>query len=130
MHQIFGWPFWLAPPLLDPVCHHPPWLPRSDRPLDDESTYVYTAELVWPTQAKPLACFSLQPVQKNRWKEVKFIFNVTKCDKIFDKLLKRGNIKVTHTISSLDELKRRTYYKWHNYFSHATNDCNAFHRQI
>ena len=32
---------------------------------DDESTEVYAAEIVWPKQAKSLACFSLQPVQKN-----------------------------------------------------------------
>jgi hypothetical protein len=63
---------------------------------DDESADVYTAELVRPTKAKPSAC-SLQPIQKNR-QEVKFIFNVAKCDKIFDELVKSDNIKVTHTI--------------------------------
>jgi hypothetical protein len=82
--------------------------------LDVESTYVYTAELVWPTKAKPLSCYSLQMVQKN-WQEVKFAFNGAKCDKIFDELLKSGNIKVTHTIPTLDDLKRC-----------ATNDCNVF----
>jgi hypothetical protein len=30
----------------------------------------------------------------------------------------------------MDELKRSAYCKWHNYFSHATNDCNVFRRQI
>jgi hypothetical protein len=30
----------------------------------------------------------------------------------------------------MDKLKRRDYCKWHNPFSHATNDCNVFHRQI
>jgi hypothetical protein len=46
-------------------------------------------------------------------------------DKIFDELLKSGNIKINHIISSADELKRHAYYKWHNSFSHATNDCNV-----
>jgi hypothetical protein len=32
---------------------------------DDESTYVFTAKLIWPTKAKPLACSSLQLIQKN-----------------------------------------------------------------
>jgi hypothetical protein len=86
--------------------------------------------MVWPKQAKSLACSSLQPVQKKRQEEVKFIFNVGKCDKIFDELLKNGNIKINHTVPSADELKRRAYCKWHNSFSHATNDCNVFHRQI
>jgi hypothetical protein len=97
---------------------------------DDESTEVYAAEMIWPKQAKSLACSSLQPVQKKRQEEVKFIFNVGKCDKIFDELLKNGNIKMNHTVPSADELKRRAYCKWHNSFSHATNDCNVFHRQI
>jgi hypothetical protein len=97
---------------------------------DDESTDVYTTELVWPRQAKPSACSALQSIQKNQREEVKFTFNVAKCDKIFDELLKNGNIKLTHTIPPPDELKRCAYCKWHNYFSHATNDCNVFRRQI
>jgi hypothetical protein len=97
---------------------------------DDESTEVYTTEMVWPKQAKSSACSSLQPVQKKRQEKVRFTFNVGKCDKIFDELLKNGNIKINHTVPSADELKRRAYCKWHNSFSHATNDCNVFQRQI
>jgi hypothetical protein len=97
---------------------------------DDESTEVYVAEMVWPKQAKSSACASLQPFQKKRQEEVKFTFNVGKCDKIFDELLKNDNIKINHTVPSTDELKRRAYCKWHNSFSHATNDCNVFRRQI
>jgi hypothetical protein len=55
---------------------------------DDESTYVYTTELVWPTKAKFSTCSSLHPVQKNQQEEVKFNFNVAKYDKIFDELVK------------------------------------------
>jgi hypothetical protein len=58
------------------------------------------------------------------------MFNVGKCDRIFDELLKNGNIKINHTVPSADELKRRAYCKWHNSFSLATNDCNVFRRQI
>jgi hypothetical protein len=86
--------------------------------------------MVWPKQAKSSACSSLQSVQKKRQEEVKFTFNVGKCDKIFDELFKNVNIKINHTVPSTDELKRRAYYKWHNSFSHATNDCNVFRRQI
>jgi hypothetical protein len=56
---------------------------------DDESKEVYAAEMVWPKQAKSLACSSLQSVQKKRQEEVKFTFNVGKCDNIFDELLKK-----------------------------------------
>jgi hypothetical protein len=97
---------------------------------NDESTEIYGAEIVWPKQAKSSACSSLQPVQKKWQEEVKFTFNVGKCDKIFDELLKNDNIKINHTVPSADELKRRAYCKWHNSFSHATNDCNVFRRQI
>jgi hypothetical protein len=60
---------------------------------DDESTEVYTAEMVWPKQTKSSASSSLQSVQKKRQEDVKFIFNVGKCDKIFDELLKMATLK-------------------------------------
>jgi hypothetical protein len=94
--------------------------------LDDEPQEVYAAEMVWPKQAKSAVCSSLQPVQKKQQEEVKFTFNVGKCDKIFDELLKSDNIKISHTIMYVDELKGRAYCKWHNLFSHAINDCNIF----
>ena len=55
---------------------------------------------------------------------------MSKCDRIFDELAKLGKIKFSHTIPSVDELKRRAYCKLHNTFSHATNDCNVLRRQI
>jgi hypothetical protein len=45
-------------------------------------------------------------------------------------LLKFGNTKLTNAIPPLDELKNHAYCKYHNSFSHATNDCNVFHRQV
>ena len=41
-----------------------------------------------------------------------------------------GYIKLSHAIPPLEELKWHPYCKWHNSFSHATNDCNVFMRQI
>ena len=61
---------------------------------------------------------------------MKFTFDVSKYDRIFDKLLKLGHIKLSHAIPPPDELKRHAYCKLHNSFSHATNDCNVFRRQI
>jgi hypothetical protein len=83
---------------------------------DDESKEVYAAEMVWPKQAKSSACSSLQPVQKKRQEEVKFTFNVSKCDKIFDELLKNGNIKIDYTVPPVDELKCRAYCKGTTHF--------------
>jgi hypothetical protein len=97
---------------------------------DDESTDVYVAKLVWPAQAKPSACSYLRWIQKKWQEEVKFAFNVAKYDKIFDELLKNGNIKLMHTIPPPNELKRCAYCKWHNSFFHASNDCYVFQRQI
>ena len=37
---------------------------------------------------------------------------------------------MSRVIPPLKELKRRAYCKWHDSSSHATNDCNVFHRQI
>jgi hypothetical protein len=65
---------------------------------------------------------------KESVKEVKFTINVVKCDRIFDELVKNDNIKLTQTIHHIDELKRHSYCKWHNPFSHATNDYNVFRR--
>jgi hypothetical protein len=55
---------------------------------------------------------------------------LAKCDKIFDELHKGSYIKLSHTLPLLEELKRWAYYKWHNSYSHAINDCNIFHRQV
>ena len=95
-----------------------------------KSKEVYAAEFIWPSKAKPGSVLSLKPIQKNRQEELKFTFDVSKCDRIFDELLKNGNIQLSHAIPSPDELKRHAYCKWHNSTSHATNDCNVFRRQV
>ena len=97
--------------------------------LNDESE-VYIAEFIWHSNDKSCSCASLKPVSKGRQEELKFTFDVSKCDRIFDELHKSGNIKLTHTLPPLDELKRRAYCKYHNSFSHATNDCNVFRQQV
>jgi hypothetical protein len=96
---------------------------------DDEGNDVLTAEFVLPKD-KPSTCESLKSVRKNRQEEIKYTFDVAKCDRIFDELLKAGKIKIGHTIPPLEELKRRAYSKFHNSYSHATNDCNVFRRQV
>jgi hypothetical protein len=35
-----------------------------------------------------------------------------------------------HVISSSKQLKKHTYYKWHNSYFNSTNDCNVFCRQV
>jgi hypothetical protein len=65
---------------------------------EDKPQEVYTAELVCPKHAKSPVCSFLQPVQK-KWQDVKFMFNVGKCNRIFDELLKSGIIKINHIIT-------------------------------
>ena len=47
---------------------------------DDDSKEVYAAEFVWPSKDKPGSVPSLKPIQKNRQEELKFTFDVSKCD--------------------------------------------------
>jgi hypothetical protein len=65
---------------------------------------------------------------RHKKRKVKFTFNIAKCDKIFDELLKHGNIKLSRTIPLVEELKGRVYCKWHDSFLHNTNDCVVFCR--
>jgi hypothetical protein len=98
---------------------------RPPKPQEPKKSSV--SELVWPTKGKPSVRSHPHSTQKEK---VKFTFNITKCDKIFNELLKHGNIKLSHIIPSIEELKGHVYCKWHGSFLHNTNDCVVFHRQI
>jgi hypothetical protein len=97
---------------------------------DDESCKVLTAEFVWPSTTKSLTCDVLKLIHKSWQDDIKYMFDVAKCDEIFYELHKGGYIKISHTLPLLEELKWRAYGKWHNFSSHATNDCNVFHWQV
>jgi hypothetical protein len=97
---------------------------------DNESKDVYAAEFTWSSDDKPNTCVSLKPAHKSRQDEIKFTFDVAKCDRIFDELLKLGKIKISHTLPPPDEIKKCAYCKFHHSYSHTTNDCNSFRRQI
>ena len=72
------------------------------------------------------ACSSLKPTQKCQHEEVHFTFDVLKCDRIFDELLKKETS--SYHMPYHHFLKLRAYCKLHNYSSHSTNDCNIFHQ--
>jgi hypothetical protein len=71
----------------------------------DESNDAYAFEFYWSSKAKSYTCDSLKEVHKNRHEEIKFTFDVAKCDNFFDELHKASCIKMSHTIPPLDELK-------------------------
>jgi hypothetical protein len=41
-----------------------------------------------------------------------------------------GKIKLLYAIPPIDDLKKHAYCKRYNSYSHVTNDCNVFRRQI
>jgi hypothetical protein len=63
---------------------------------------------------------------------MRYMFDVAKCNRIFDYLLQEKQIKLPsgHVTPSPEQLKKHAYCKWHNSYSHATNDDNIFHRQV
>ena len=99
---------------------------------DKASTNKCIAEWV-DINSEPFVCLALEPSpQKDRRKKKKYTFNMTKCDRIFDILLEEKHIKLSdpHIIPSHEELRGRSYCKWHNMFTHNTNNCNVFRRQL
>ncbi|KAK1684583.1 hypothetical protein QYE76_045431 [Lolium multiflorum] len=61
-----------------------------------------------------------------------FDFDVTKTEQIFDLLLAEKHIKIPegHKVPTVQELNGKPYCKWHNTFTHTTNDCRVWRQQI
>jgi hypothetical protein len=88
----------------------------------------YIAEWI-DEKSKPLICLTLKPSpQKNRLKKMKYTFDMTLCDHIFDILLENQYIRITvhQVIPSAKCLEERVYCKRHKSFDHSTNACNIF----
>jgi hypothetical protein len=79
----------------------------SSESSDDEETGMCVAEWNWNSKSKPFVCSSLKPTSKNQQDEMRYTFNVTKCDKIFYYLLQDKQIKLSsnNVIPSLEQLK-------------------------
>ncbi|KAK1644923.1 hypothetical protein QYE76_062728 [Lolium multiflorum] len=82
----------------------------------------------WTRGASPVSCKWVKPQGPPRG----FDFDVTKAEQIFDLLLKEKQLKVPegHKIPTAQELNGKPYCKWHNTFTHATNDCRVWRQQI
>jgi hypothetical protein len=63
---------------------------------------------------------------------MRYAFDVSKCDRLFDLLLWGGVIRPTegYIIPSVDILAKKTYCKWHDSYTHITNECNYIRRQV
>jgi hypothetical protein len=54
---------------------------------NDKEAGMCVAEWSWASKSKPFVCFSLKPTSKSQQDDIRFTFDVTKCDNIFDYLL-------------------------------------------
>jgi len=61
-----------------------------------------------------------------------YSFDITKTDEIFDRLLKDEQLKLEdgHVLSSAEEVMGKKYCKWHNSWSHTTNNCVVFRNHL
>jgi hypothetical protein len=112
--------------------------PRNECPINmveyaskssDKEADMCVAKWSWASKSKPFVCSSLQPTSKSQQNGIHFTFDVTKCDRIFDYLLQKKHNKLSsnHVIPSSEQVRKHAYCKWHNSYSHATNDCNVVH---
>ncbi|XP_050876984.1 uncharacterized protein LOC127080729 [Lathyrus oleraceus] len=103
-------------------------------PYGLEEFEVDLAEL---KEAPPYACKLLTPsngrnpveTEKNdRFPKKTYTFDVTKCDEIFDLLVKEGQMIVPPNtkIPPLEQRKKRGFYKYHNFSGHKTSQCFLF----
>jgi hypothetical protein len=96
----------------------------------EEESEVCVAEWVDAPRDKPLSCSFLRPSSGKE--EVKYTFDMTRCDKLFDVLLQNQIIRLSegHVIPSSGQAAKGKYCKWHGTFSHTSNERNYFHRQV
>jgi hypothetical protein len=98
---------------------------------NEEDNEICVAEWVETPRDKSISCSFLKP-NGGRKDEMKYTFDVPKCDRLFDLLLCGGVIRLTegHGVPSADMLAKKKYCKWHDSYSYTTNECNYFWQQV
>jgi hypothetical protein len=79
-------------------------------------------------------CSALKPSpQKNRLRNKRYTFDMSRCDQNFDILVQEYHIRLLdhYDMPSLiiSKVEKGDYCKWHGVLTHSTNECNVF-RQI
>jgi hypothetical protein len=89
---------------------------------DDQEVTV----VEWTRGANPVSCKWVK--QKGPVKG--FDFDMSKVEQIFDLLLKEKQLKLSEGYKppTMQELKGRSYCKWHDSFTHNTSDCKELRR--
>lgn len=67
--------------------------------MDDELV-VYACEFVWPLKDKPNICNALRWICKNHDEDMKFNFDVSKCDRFFNAFLKEKVTRIPPCLTS------------------------------
>jgi hypothetical protein len=103
------------------------FLERADQGEEfDDDEEIAAAEIMW----------GKEPLTVNqRWiKQAKgtYDFDVTKADKLFEFLVKEGQIKLPegHSMLRPDGVKEKRYCGFHDKNSHSINDCRVFRMRI
>jgi hypothetical protein len=95
--------------------------------MDEEGNEICVAEWVEKPGDKSISCSFLKP--NEGWRdEMRYTFDVSMCDRLFDLLLRGGVIQLTegHVILNAYILVKKTYCKWHDSYTYTTNECNYF----
>jgi hypothetical protein len=94
---------------------------------DEEGNEICVAEWVEKPGDKPISCSFLKPNEGWR-EEMRYTFDVSKCDHLFDLVLQGAVIGLNegHIIPNADILEKKTYCKWHDSYTHTTNKCSYF----
>jgi hypothetical protein len=83
----------------------------------EEGAEVCVTEWVEVPEGNPVTCSFLK-LGSGKKDDMKFTFDVSKCDKLFDMLLQNKVIRLKggHVILAAEQLARRKYCKWHDSF--------------
>ncbi|XP_058741809.1 uncharacterized protein LOC131614204 [Vicia villosa] len=82
----------------------------------------YTCKMITPSNGK-------NPVEiEKKFPKKTYTFDITKCDEIFDLLVKDGQMVLPPNIKipPLEQRKKRGYCKCHNFLGHKTSQCFLF----
>jgi hypothetical protein len=98
---------------------------------DEEGNEICIAEWVEKHGDKPISCSFLKHNRGQR-EERRYTFDISKCDCLFDLLLRGEVIRLTeaHVIPNADILAKKTYCSWHDSYTRTTNECNYFWRHV
>ncbi|XP_050876029.1 uncharacterized protein LOC127079691 [Lathyrus oleraceus] len=88
----------------------------------------YSCKVLAPSNGKN----PIEPDKSDRFPNKTYTFDVTKCDEIFDLLVKDGQMIVPHGTkrSPLKQRKKRGSCMYHNFLGHKTSQCFLFRELV